>query len=450
MFDLLSDAAEIALEEGPKRLATRGSEYVKTHSRSLRSAMKFAAADARSDYPRDDTVMTTLRSSTFDSDTLSLVLLASECPWVKTVYLAVSSREHFYHYHEPILSCFRDLDVSIKVVETHTRVFVSAFLRSRIVFLRGRPDLLHYRFLNRNPERKFVILYHGIITKASGNLRQDSLKRQERMRRSSIEYQPPGKYLSRLSTLTHARPVGSDIEVFYRATADGIKPSFLKKCGYPKYDRLQQLIRGEDDPILSEEAAEALASDRVAHRILYAPTHKGGDAVTSLFPFSDFDVEQLRKTLEALDAELYVRVHISEEEAGLYDDVVDGETIRYAGHEFSPSSVEILPYFDVLVTDYSSIYTEYLPLDRPVVFVEDTENPYWKNKGIAYDYEKYFPGPKVGSFEAFEDELEASLEDASRYRDERQFVSRALVPDADNDFFECVSAAVGITESPPQ
>ncbi|WP_165874836.1 CDP-glycerol glycerophosphotransferase family protein [Natrarchaeobius oligotrophus] len=405
-------------------------------SQKIYDAVAFRVQETRQSGPRNDTIAVTLRESTLDADTLSLVLLAENHPAITTVYLVVESLDRFHQTHEELVSQLDLLNLNIEAVSYRSELLQTALIESWITFIRNSRDLLYHRFLNSDPKRNFVQIYHG-LAKGSGNLRRDSQEKQREKRLNSLSYQKP--FLSRISTAVDLYTVSTDIERFYRSAADGIQPALIQKCGYPKYDRLYELIDSEGaKPIVPKETQRTLEADDVQYRILYAPTHRGSYGLTKLFPFDDFDIKTLRAELASWNAELYIRTHISEERAGTYDDVVDGSVIKYAGHSFSPSSTEILPYFDVLVTDYSSIYTEYLPLDRPIIFVKDTGTDYFRSKGLALDYGTYFPGPKVDRLNDLTTELELSLNDNQYYADDREFVAKALLPDPDQQFLASV------------
>lgn len=55
----------------------------------------------------------------------------------------------------------------------------------------------------------------------------------------------------------------------------------------------------------------------------------------------------------------------------------------------------LLPLVDVLITDYSSIYMDYILLDRPIIFFPyDYDNYINKERILKYDYNKITPGGK--------------------------------------------------------
>ena len=68
----------------------------------------------------------------------------------------------------------------------------------------------------------------------------------------------------------------------------------------------------------------------------------------------------------------------------------------------------LLKLSDVLITDYSSVYVDYLLLDRPVIFFPyDYEKYIQKDRDLLFDYDWITPGPKCYS----QDELQKTLSD---------------------------------------
>lgn len=395
----------------------------------------FGALDFVTDC-EDGSVLLVPRSSSLDAGSLSFIAEAAEYPTIERVYVAVRSPDIFSNVRSSIEHRLQQLDVEIQVVETDSYAFVTALSKSQLLFLMNHYSIPNYRLFSRRTKRDVIRVHHGILTKAYGNLTAENLQRQSRRRQNKIGYPNRQKYITNVNI--DVQSVESDVEVFYRSAAEGRSPSVFKRYGYPRFDRLGRLLAGDVEPILPTSTAKRL-DESTAHRVLYAPTHKDETYNTTLFPFSSFELNRLQEFLRRNGIELYVRMHINEEDDQFYDEVIDNETIFYAGQGFSPSPTEILPFFDTLITDYSSIYLDYLPVDNPIIFVKDDHETFLQHRGIAFDYNNYFPGRKIETFETFMSHLSTCVEEGSDgHADDREFVRRTFLPDRDQTFFEHV------------
>jgi len=66
----------------------------------------------------------------------------------------------------------------------------------------------------------------------------------------------------------------------------------------------------------------------------------------------------------------------------------------------------LLPYIDLLITDYSSIYMDYLILNKPVIFFPYDYHTYIRrDREIQFDYNEFTPGPKCFDQTSLEKEI---------------------------------------------
>ncbi|WP_434798851.1 CDP-glycerol glycerophosphotransferase family protein [Terrisporobacter vanillatitrophus] len=82
---------------------------------------------------------------------------------------------------------------------------------------------------------------------------------------------------------------------------------------------------------------------------------------------------------------------------------------------------EVLNCADGLITDYSSIYGDFLFMNKPIVFVNADIEEYRKERGISLEpYDFWTAGPKVQNQDVLEKEILKSLFDEEYYKQKRE------------------------------
>ena len=144
--------------------------------------------------------------------------------------------------------------------------------------------------------------------------------------------------------------------------------------------------------------------------ILYAPTWREYGDRSSFFPFEDKDLERLNAFLETQDAYLLMRGHREEMER-ISENYGEEKLSRIlpAHQEFFPDAQRLLAHVDVLVTDYSSIYLDFLLLDKPMIFIPYDLEQYQSYRGFLFDYDTHTPGDKVGTQAEFIASIDRAL-----------------------------------------
>ena len=88
---------------------------------------------------------------------------------------------------------------------------------------------------------------------------------------------------------------------------------------------------------------------------------------------------------------------------------------------------ELLMNTDILITDYSSIYIDYLLLDRPMMFYHyDYEEYLQTDREMYFDYQDVTPGEKVKNFTECLAGLARILEHGQEYQKEERKQVREL------------------------
>jgi CDP-glycerol glycerophosphotransferase (TagB/SpsB family) len=206
-----------------------------------------------------------------------------------------------------------------------------------------------------------------------------------------------------------------------------LSPEHIQLTGAPRNDLLQQQ---PDTHFLKEEFAIDANESRIA---FFMPTYRQlahserSDTNLNrgnLFGMENFDQDQFYDFLEKENLELIVKLHPAEEKLFLNHfetqtrvHLLTDEMLTRYGKDL----YEIMPLADMLITDYSSIYFDYLLLDKPIIFTPVDLQSYQQNRGFILDsYTNWTPGPKVTTQEALQDALAAFSENPSWYRDERK------------------------------
>lgn len=177
------------------------------------------------------------------------------------------------------------------------------------------------------------------------------------------------------------------------------KKNFIE-ANYPRNDFLLNILDDSYiiDPLIQELVAKIKSNKRNNKKIvLYLPTFR--DSGTDFF-LGESNFNKIKKLLLELfykDIILITKFHFAENNSK-YKNILSNENLINL-----PTEVDIYPllkYGDILVTDYSSVYFDYLFLDRPIIFFPYDLNFYInKDRGLNFEYNKMTPGIKVYTIE---------------------------------------------------
>src|SRR5699024_1507687 len=119
----------------------------------------------------------------------------------------------------------------------------------------------------------------------------------------------------------------------------------------------------------------------------------------------------LNKFLEENDLIIFIRTHQSE--SNLVSDY--GDRVKLINDDIIGDIMDIVNIFDLLITDYSSIYIDYLLTKKPIIFLPYDKDEYLSKRGLNFEYDEVTPGPKPTNYVDFEKELLALLYDKDYY-----------------------------------
>lgn len=271
-----------------------------------------------------------------------------------------------------------------------------------------------------------VQLWHGVSFK-----KKRWISEKERERLSTVERLFLRYVLWRCDFVTATS--SSLVEMHSRAF--DVPEGNVLVTGYPRHDPLFGPVDGERLGSPDRVYDELAGTDETV--VMYLPTWRdtGGNPLVN----GDLDLESLGSVLDAHDARIYVKLHPKTEPDG---EVVatDRITVLRTGFDIYPALRDV----DVLVTDYSSVFSDFLPLDRPMLFYPyDLERFVSEDRELYFDYREYTPGPIVRDPADFPGCLVETIEtDGAAYADRREAVRQELFDHVDGNASERVCEAL--------
>lgn len=244
-----------------------------------------------------------------------------------------------------------------------------------------------------------INLWHGIPLK---KIAKDNIFDRIRNPRNQLE-----RVRWSLRRMTDEKP--SD---YVLATSEFIKPIFSSAfntqnvliANYPRNDYiLTNIIENTLTPSEEEVLEELIVRKDSMKVILYMPTFR--ESETDFFEV--INLNRFNIYLKENNFLFYIKLHTKSKLTEKFNRIKSKNIIVI------PSTAD--PYIflkkaDVLVTDYSSIYFDYLLLDRPIIFFNYDIKKYLINsRELYFDYDEFTPGYKVQSMNQLEEALDKAL-----------------------------------------
>jgi CDP-glycerol glycerophosphotransferase len=191
----------------------------------------------------------------------------------------------------------------------------------------------------------------------------------------------------------------------------GCKEKQIAILGEPMNDRIFNPNEKLFKSIFGENILES-------KNILYAPTWRQ-DGSLKLFPFDDMDWDNFVDYLEKNNINIFLRMHPSyEEDLTFYTNKTDN--LKIMDSKAVEDVNEVIALFDMVITDYSSVYAGYLLLHKPLLFLSYDLEEYANKTGFVVPYEKATAGPKPKTMALFKEEITKLLENSDYYLKERK------------------------------
>jgi CDP-glycerol glycerophosphotransferase (TagB/SpsB family) len=263
-----------------------------------------------------------------------------------------------------------------------------AILKSSVVFVSHSIRDAHLS--RKHPGRRVINLWHGVPLKRIElhMIREDGTgiapSRKQQM------FQNAAVYDQILACNTHDHAV--------MAGAFGVPLDKVLVNGLPRFDFMQSDFAMPVDFAAATGRLQALAMGR--NIVTYAPTFRESGA--SPFTWMNNDVKASLRSLAlannlviALRPHPYDLDHLKQTMYGNEDIFIDASSRHF------PEAAIVLRQTSALLTDYSSIWIDYLMMGLPIVgLVPDYANYMAFERGFMYDLTMVFPGPLCADWPA--------------------------------------------------
>jgi len=270
-------------------------------------------------------------------------------------------------------------------------------------------------------ERSWQIAYEMMSSKVV----VDSLLHQIKMRPTKGQLFLQLWHGSPLKSLSHGEK-RIDMSRYYSKivyAADLFKPHMMQAFQAPEQKML--LSGNPRNDLLFETECARSAFPHDGKRVIWMPTFRRGlgevSSAKDIPIIDDENIMRIDALLRTCNIKLYIKFHplqqnakdiIQKSDTGNIEVITD-DMLR----EKDIPLYSFVGSMDALLTDYSSVYFDFLLLNRPIGFVIDDMDEYGEKRGFAFeDPLSYMPGKKIMTLE----ELEMFFRDLSCGRDDYQ------------------------------
>lgn len=246
--------------------------------------------------------------------------------------------------------------------------------------------------------QRFVQLWHGIPLKRMGYL---ALNEDPAAQEKSHRY-----WWRNVDYLASSGPLYDTL----MSACQGLAAHQFLHTGFPRNDEFQlpEATLKERQATLAGLFADGVVTDQTKI-FFYLPTFRMEDGATELsvqlktgniFGLSDFAMAAFEQQLADNNIVILAKLHPVEERQVDPAKFATAHRLKVLTNDwFIDQHTELYQFLaatDGLITDYSSVYLDYLLLDRPIVFNVPDLAHYEQTRGfLLAPYDDYTPGPKT-------------------------------------------------------
>lgn len=194
------------------------------------------------------------------------------------------------------------------------------------------------------------------------------------------------------------------------SSAFKIKKEKCLNFGYPRND----VLFNDKDSILnslktSDISIFNLMKNKYYKIFIYLPTWR--DKQNDFFSESKINLMELDELMETRNSLFLIKMHPATK--------LDLDISKFTNIKLLNNNVDlytILPLTDTLITDYSSVFFDYMLLDKNIIFFPFDYEKYTENREFYFDYKDIIPTKPVYTFEELKVKLFKNFNLDSSYK----------------------------------
>lgn len=165
--------------------------------------------------------------------------------------------------------------------------------------------------------------------------------------------------------------------------------------------------------------------------VLFLPTFRDFNSykVDNIFRFDNFDSEKFTSFLKKNEILFITKLHHIDERKAEHLSNKDN-FILLKNIDLRNQLIDlyhVLNEIDALITDYSSVYIDFLIKNKPIIFIPTDLDKYRSTQGLILEpYDRWTPGPKAYTQEGLSKELENLVLNQDNYSKKRSLITEIL------------------------
>ncbi len=184
-----------------------------------------------------------------------------------------------------------------------------------------------------------------------------------------------------------------------------------------------------NDEMFKEDKMWDISIRRGANKvIMWLPTYRDNNKDFLISTLDEQQLEELNEFLKNVNARMIIKLHplqnkdVVRKKYSFIEFIAEDELIKQGITVYT-----LLRNADALITDYSSVYFDYMLLDRPIAFATEDMDNYSKDRGFIFENPKeYMPGMEIKTLIDVEKFISEIINEQDSFKEKRREINHKV------------------------